>query len=165
MKAKKKAYFGPTSLVLSEAKPSYVYSILKPHRVPEAQSDPWVHGVYWNKSAYIASKILFSETSLSVPMSVPVLSPSLQKSRWNRKFCYTKLSDILQGWQKNIQSNAAVLGYTLEFHHLPRVSPKQLCALAHLGCTYKVGTSYYIYKNACRSRSIWKRVKLEFFFV
>ena len=22
-----------------------------------------------------------------------------------------------------------------EFHHLPRVSPKQLCALAHLGCT------------------------------
>ena len=28
-----------------------------------------------------------------------------------------------------------------EFHHLPRVSPKQLCALAHLGCTRAAGTS------------------------
>ena len=27
------------------------------------------------------------------------------------------------------------------FHHLPSVGPKQLCALAHLGCTRKVGTS------------------------
>ena len=28
-----------------------------------------------------------------------------------------------------------------EFPHLPRVSPKQLCALAHLGCTRAAGTS------------------------
>ena len=28
-----------------------------------------------------------------------------------------------------------------EFHHLPRVGPKQLCALAHLGCTLAAGTS------------------------
>ena len=28
-----------------------------------------------------------------------------------------------------------------EFVHLPRVGPKQLCALAHLGCTRAVGTS------------------------
>ena len=28
-----------------------------------------------------------------------------------------------------------------EFHHLPRVGQKQLCALAHLGCTRKAGTS------------------------
>ena len=28
-----------------------------------------------------------------------------------------------------------------EFHHLPRVGPKQLCALAHLGCTRTAGTS------------------------
>ena len=28
-----------------------------------------------------------------------------------------------------------------EFHHLPRVGPKQLCALAHLGCTRAAGTS------------------------
>ena len=26
------------------------------------------------------------------------------------------------------------------FHHLPSVGPKQLCALAHLGCINKVGT-------------------------
>ena len=28
-----------------------------------------------------------------------------------------------------------------EFHQLPRVAPKQLCALAHLGCTHAAGTS------------------------
>ena len=28
-----------------------------------------------------------------------------------------------------------------EFHHLPRVCPKQLCALVHLGCTRAAGTS------------------------
>ena len=27
------------------------------------------------------------------------------------------------------------------FHYLPSVGPKQLCALAHLGCTREVGTS------------------------
>ena len=27
------------------------------------------------------------------------------------------------------------------FHHLPSVGPKQLCALAHLGCTREAGTS------------------------
>ena len=30
---------------------------------------------------------------------------------------------------------------TLVFHYLPSVSPKQLCASAHLGCTHEVGTS------------------------
>ena len=29
-----------------------------------------------------------------------------------------------------------------EFHYLPGVGPKQLCALAHLGCTRATGTSY-----------------------
>ena len=29
----------------------------------------------------------------------------------------------------------------LKKHHLPRVGPKQLCALAHLGCTRAAGTS------------------------
>ena len=28
-----------------------------------------------------------------------------------------------------------------EFHHLPRVGPKQLCASADLGCTRAAGTS------------------------
>ena len=28
-----------------------------------------------------------------------------------------------------------------EFHHLPRVGSKQLCASAHLGCTRAAGTS------------------------
>ena len=27
-----------------------------------------------------------------------------------------------------------------DFHHLPRVGPKQLCALAHLGCTCEAAT-------------------------
>ena len=31
-----------------------------------------------------------------------------------------------------------------EFHHLQSVCPKQLCALAHLGCICKAGTSYVV---------------------
>ena len=34
-----------------------------------------------------------------------------------------------------------ILELTSIFHHLPSIGPKQLCALAHLGCTRKVGTS------------------------
>ena len=34
-----------------------------------------------------------------------------------------------------------ILDLTSVFYHLPSVSPKHLCALAHLGCTRKVGTS------------------------
>ena len=30
---------------------------------------------------------------------------------------------------------------TSKFHHLPRLSPKQLCTLAHLGCTRAADTS------------------------
>ena len=33
--------------------------------------------------------------------------------------------------------------YNLKKHHLPRVGPKQLCALANLGCTHEAVTSYY----------------------
>ena len=39
-----------------------------------------------------------------------------------------------------------ILFHTSEFHHLPRVGPKQLCALAQLGCTREVGTSQYTVK-------------------
>ena len=35
--------------------------------------------------------------------------------------------------------------HTSEFHHFPRVGPKQLCALAHLGSTRAAGTSQSIY--------------------
>jgi len=35
-----------------------------------------------------------------------------------------------------------ILELTQVFHHLPRIGPKQLCALAHLGCTHEPsGTS------------------------
>ena len=34
-----------------------------------------------------------------------------------------------------------ILELTSMFHSLPCVGPKQLCALAHLGCTSKAGTS------------------------
>ena len=39
------------------------------------------------------------------------------------------------------QSRAAYIKLTSVFHHLPSVGPKQLCALAHLGCTREAGTS------------------------
>ena len=35
-----------------------------------------------------------------------------------------------------------ILELTPVFHHLPSVSPKQLCTLAHLECTLKAGISY-----------------------
>ena len=44
--------------------------------------------------------------------------------------------------QTAVMRSEAELGlYNLKKHHAPRVSPKQLCAIAHLGCTRKAGTS------------------------
>ena len=37
-------------------------------------------------------------------------------------------------WQENFRCNPVL-------YHLPSVGPKQLCALAHLGCTREAGTS------------------------
>ena len=34
-----------------------------------------------------------------------------------------------------------------DLHHLPRVGLKQLCALAHLGCTLKADTSWFFQKH------------------
>ena len=42
------------------------------------------------------------------------------------------------------RSRAAYIKLTLVFHHLPSVGPKQLCALAHLGCTREAGTLDYL---------------------
>ena len=39
------------------------------------------------------------------------------------------------------RGNSKLLYHTLELHHLLRVGPKQLCALAHLGCTHAADTS------------------------
>ena len=60
--------------------------------------------------------------------------------------------DIGQG-----EAELHILKLTSMLHYLPGVGPKQLCALAHLGCTRKAGTSYsdtkktqIIYCNGCR---------------
>ena len=73
--------------------------------IPNAIRLEIYNNISWEKSVcpYVCLSVC-----LSVCPVCPVLSP--QKSRWNRKFCLTKLSDILQGWHKNIQSHAAVLG-------------------------------------------------------
>ena len=39
------------------------------------------------------------------------------------------------------KAKLCMLKLTSKFHHLPRVGPKQLCALAHLGYTREAGTS------------------------
>ena len=39
------------------------------------------------------------------------------------------------------EANLRTLKLTSVFHHLPRVGPKQLCALAHLECTLEAGNS------------------------
>ena len=46
----------------------------------------------------------------------------------------------------NIRQGTAelrLLQLNLVFHHLPSVSPKQLCALAHLGCAHTVFPSVH----------------------
>ena len=42
---------------------------------------------------------------------------------------------------KKLCQTTAMRGAILKNHHLPRVGPKQFCALAHLGCTREAGTS------------------------
>ena len=39
------------------------------------------------------------------------------------------------------EAKIRILKLASVFHHLPSVGPKQLCALAHLGCTREAGTS------------------------
>ena len=39
------------------------------------------------------------------------------------------------------EANLRILKLASVFHHLPSFGPKQLCALAHLGCTREAGTS------------------------
>ena len=39
------------------------------------------------------------------------------------------------------EAELRILELTIVFHHLSTVSPKHLCALAHLGCTRKAVTS------------------------
>ena len=39
------------------------------------------------------------------------------------------------------EAKLRILKLASVFHHLPSVGPKQLCALAHLGCTREAGTS------------------------
>ena len=75
----------------AEAKPRYVYSILKPH-------------------------------GQSTSSKKPVRPLSCKEKR---SYIYT----------------------ILKKHHLPRVGPKQLCALAHLGCTHEAGTPQFLIKQ------------------
>ena len=39
------------------------------------------------------------------------------------------------------EAKLRILELSSVFHHLPSAGPKQLCALAHLGCIRKAGTS------------------------
>ena len=39
------------------------------------------------------------------------------------------------------EAKLRILELTSVFDHVPSVGPKQLCALAHLGCTREAGTS------------------------
>ena len=90
----------------------------------------------------------FREKSVSprVPSRLSLSRPPKKVSKTEN---FTKLLDIVQGWQKYIQSHAVVLGeakssyvYTiLKPHHLLRVRPKYLSAIAHLGCTRKYSPS------------------------
>ena len=42
---------------------------------------------------------------------------------------------------KQNEAKLYILELTSVFHHIPSVGPKQLCGVAHLGCTCEAGTS------------------------
>ena len=110
----------------------------------------------------LVSKIIFSKKSLSVHMSVrpsvpspsrprPVPSPSPSRPPKKLLKLKTLLSKVvrytlgmllppplLHCWAR--RSRATYIQHNLEFHHLSRVGPKQLCALAHLESTRAAGT-------------------------
>ena len=47
------------------------------------------------------------------------------------------------------EAELCILELTSVFHQFPSVGPKQMCALAHLGCTCEAGTSYYCKNIVC----------------
>ena len=55
-------------------------------------------------------------------------------------FCKAKPSYV-QYIIRRGEAELRILELTSVLHHLPSVGPKQLCALAHLGCTREAGTS------------------------
>ena len=69
-----------------------------------------------------------------------------------------RVSDAKSDCSRRGEAEVRILNFKTswsEFHHLPRVSPKQLCALAHLRCTCVAGTSYYKLKlSFCRKNNI-----------
>ena len=119
----------------AEAKPRYVYSILKPH----------------GQSFRRQVRLLLSEAKLNYVYSIlklhcqssrsPVRLP-LSKAKPSNVYSNLKIHGQLS--KTRLLPSEAKLNYiytTLKKHHLPRVGPKQLCALAHLGCTRAAGTS------------------------
>ena len=106
--------------------------------------------VMWNSiDFYIPSKIIFSEKSLSVHMSVRPSPSRPPKKLLKLKTLLSKVvrytlgmllpPPLLHCWAR--RSRATYIQHNLEFHHLSRVGPKQLCALAHLESTRAAGTS------------------------
>ena len=92
-------------LLLSKAKPSYVYSILKPH----------------GHSSRSPVRVLLGEAKPSCVSLI--LKPHGQNSKSPfRSLPYEVKPSYIS---------------TILKHQLPKVGPKQLCALAHLGCYAK----------------------------
>ena len=65
---------------------------------------------------------------------------SMRQGKAKLHTLYLRWSFSRAAYTMILGKNCKLLIHTLEFHNLPRVSPKQLCVLAHLGCTRAVGT-------------------------
>ena len=76
--------------------------------------------------------------------------PEAQSTTTERGEAKVHILDFKSTWLevKKPCTTVAALGeveqriYNIKKYHHPRVCPKQLCALAHLGCARAVGTSY-----------------------
>ena len=100
-----------------------------------------------------ASTSTFQPSHLSIPPSRPVLlsplpTPAVVWQNITDKSCFGYFKSEKYALLVTFRPLRSIRGgklWTLKltsvFHHLPCVSPKQLCALTHLVCTREAGTS------------------------
>ena len=103
-----------TSLSPSRPRPRHVTS-LSPKKVIETEN-------FAKKSCQTHFKGDKNTSIVMLPPPLPLLLPPKPLHFWARR------------------SRATYIQHNLEFHHLSRVGPKQLCAPAHLGSTREAGT-------------------------
>ena len=126
--------------LLSEANLSYVNSILKPHS--QSSNSPAERGEA--ELCIFNFKTLWSEFQKPSPSQTPTDQSEAKLMYTQFQKHMVRVPDANSDCSHRGKAEMRILNFKTtwsEFHHLPRVGPKQLYALAHLGCTHESGTS------------------------